>query len=345
MRKTMTVELSAEGITGGGYYYAALKLPSQDYELRDAMQKLRLIGGRNAWMGCSVQLCESLPELADTRLDAPSLEELNFFAYRLTQLSGAETMALRGVWLHMEPEEPVSLKDLINMTYGLDDVVVVSGVFSDEDLGQMVVENNLNEDIAALPEASLALLDLEAVGKQQRESEGGILVDGHYVVAGGYRLPEIYDGHALPESVPGEYAVFRIQIADSQETEWIARMAPVEQMKLKAVLEAEKPATMDEILDISQHLGEYQLEYRVTDTDGFFKEYLRHHLDPRFDSKWLESMSAETEGRELLELLGARETSYGIISARGRSLYELVPYQQEQVQEKTSEHEMSMAGF
>ncbi|MBQ8238086.1 MAG: hypothetical protein IJZ39_08070 [Oscillospiraceae bacterium] len=343
MRKTMTVELSAEGIAGGGYYYAALKLPAQDHELRDAMQKLRLINGRKAWMGCSVQLCESLPELADTRLDTPSLEELNFFAYRLTQLSGAETMALRGVWLHMEPEEPVSLKDMINMTFGLDDVVVVAGVFSDEDLGQMVVENDLNEDIAKLSEASIALLDLEAVGKHQRETEGGILVDGHYVVAGGYRRPEFYDGQALPETEPGEYAVFRIQIADSVETEWIARMAPVEQMKLKAVVEAEKPATMDEILDIAQHLGDYQLEYRVTDADGFFKEYLRRHLDPRFDSKWLESMSAETEGRELLERLGARETAYGIVSARGRPLYEIVPYQQEQVQEEALD--MTMGGY
>lgn len=344
MKKTMTVELSAEGMAGGGYYYATLKLPAQDYELRDAMQKLRLINGRQAWMGCSVQLCESLPELADTRLDAPSLEELNFFAYRLSRLSTAETMGLRGLWLHMEPEEPVSLKDLINMTYGLDDVVVVAGVFSDEDLGQMVVENDLNEDIAGLSEASIALLDLEAVGKHQRETEGGVLVDGHYVVAGGYRLPEIHDEHALPETVPGEYAVFRIQIADSQETEWIARMAPVEQMKLKAVVEAEKPATMDEILDIAQHLGEYQLEYRVTDTDGFFKEYLRRHLDPRFDARWLEALPSETEGAVLLEQLGAKETAYGIVSARGRSLYELVPYQQEQTQAMVMEPGMTMGG-
>lgn len=339
----MTVELSTQGITGGGYYYATLKLPAQDHEIQDAMQKLRLIGGRDAWMGCSVQLCESLPELADTRLDSPSMEELNFFAFRLARLSDAETMALRGVWLHTEPEEPVSMKDLINMTFGLDDVVVVSGVFSDEDLGQMVVENDLNEDITKLSEASIALLDLEAVGKQQRESEGGILVDGHYVVAGGYRIPEIHKEHALPETVPGEYAVFRIQIADSVETEWIARMATVDQMKLKAVLEAEKPATMDEILEITQHLGEYQLEYRVTDTDGFFKEYLRRHMDTRFDPRWLDSLSAETEGRELLERMGARETSYGIISARGRPLYELVPYQQEQAQAEAMD--MTMGGY
>lgn len=391
----MTVELSAQGIAGGGYYYATVKLPALDHELQDAMQKLRLTDGRNAWMGCSVQLCESLPELADTRLDSPSMEELNFFAYRLSQLDEEQAITLRGVWQHFEKEgrleEPVSMKDLINMTYGLDYVTMVYGVFSDEDLGQMVVENDLNEDISQMSEASVALLDLEAVGKQQRESEGGILVESYYVVAGEYELQEIYDGHTLPDAAPGGHSALRIQIADSQggEPAWITlptdtaikngvccglespipqihaeqirsmkdlhalnaiaqmvgQMQPMEQMKLKAVLETEEPAAMDEILDITRHLGEYQLEYRVTDTDGFFKEYLRHHLDPRFDPQWLEGLPSDTEGAFLLERLGARETAYGIVSARGSSLYELVPYQQEQVQEKASKHEMSMAGF
>ena len=44
-----------------------------------------------------------------------------------------------------------------------------------------------------------------------------------------------------------------------------------------------------------------------------------------------------------MQRLGAAETDYGIVSARGGQLYALVPFEQEQVQEKAME--MTMGGY
>lgn len=59
---------------------------------------------------------------------------------------------------------------------------------------------------------------------------------------------------------------------------------------------------------------------------GSFKDYLRHFMDSRFDSRWLDTLLAQNEGELLLQKLGATETPYGVISACGRSLYEIASY-------------------
>lgn len=69
----------------------------------------------------------------------------------------------------------------------------------------------------------------------------------------------------------------------------------------------------------------------VSDNAGaFFKEYLLHHLDTRFDPEWLDTLVSFREGNKLLERLGACVTDYGIISVSGGSLFQLMPYNQEQ---------------
>ena len=50
------------------------------------------------------------------------------------------------------------MKELINLTYGLDTVMIASNVGDDEALGRFVVENELNEDVNAIPESSLLSL-------------------------------------------------------------------------------------------------------------------------------------------------------------------------------------------
>ena len=46
-RKIMRLELSAEKALNGGYYYAELLLPAADYEIKDAMQRVRAVGREN----------------------------------------------------------------------------------------------------------------------------------------------------------------------------------------------------------------------------------------------------------------------------------------------------------
>ena len=413
MKKTMTIEMAAGGYIGEEKFFAMLELPAKPHEIQDACHKLRITANRAANPRMDVCSCEILPELTDVRLDSPSMEEMNFLAQRLTQLSDSEAIALRGVWQRLDKagylEEPVRAMDLINMTYGLENVMVASCVSNDRDLGEFVLENDLDEDIANLPDEMVEMLDQEAVGQRHRESEGGVFIGYHYVVAGEYQLHQIYDGVRLPAQEQEKPFVFRLQVAespvnDSTETmgtaEWIslpidrdyadriaqkhnegciedcafygfesiipqitaehygdmlsfvrlnrlaqeiAQMKPSEQVKLKAVLEHEKPGTMEAVQEVVDHLREYQLDNRIGDADSYFKEYLLRHLDARFDARWLDGLAVCTEGTNLMQRLGAAETDYGIVSARGGQLYALVPFEQEQVQEKAME--MTMGGY
>ena len=413
MKKTMTIEMAAGGYIGEEKYFATLEFPAKPHEIQDACHKLRITQNRDTNLRMEVCSCEILPELTDILLDSPSMEEMNFLAQRLAQLSDSEAIALRGVWQRLDKagylEEPVRAMDLINMTYGLENVMVASCVSNDRDLGEFVLENDLDEDIANLSDEMVEMLDQEAVGQRHRESEGGVFIGYHYVVAGEYQLHQIYDGVRLPAQEQEKPFVFRLQVAESPvnestETmgtaEWIslpidrdqadriaqkhnegciedctfygfesiipqitadhygdmlcfvrlnrlaqeiAQMKPSEQVKLKAVLEHEKPGTMEAVQEVVDHLREYQLDNRIGDADSYFKEYLLRHLDARFDARWLDGLAVCTEGTNLMQRLGAAETDYGIVSARGGQLYALVPFEQEQVQEKAME--MTMGGY
>lgn len=85
---------------------------------------------------------------------------------------------------------------------GLDGVMIASNVGTDRQLGQFVIDNELNEDVNAIPETSLYLLDLERIGRLQRDVDGGVFVGNCYVVAGAFEMPHVYDGIHLPGAEP-----------------------------------------------------------------------------------------------------------------------------------------------
>ena len=392
--KTLILELSRNNLQGSGYFYASLELPAKTYELQDALQQLRLRAEGEDFFEVSVASCPLLPSLEDRRLDSPRLSELNFLAQRLAKLNEEEQAVLQAVapGFINEDEEALGMKDLINLTYGLDKVSILSNVSNDKQLGAFVIENGLHPDIAAIPDESRYLLDERRMGELQRENDGGVFVGNRYIIAGEYELPNIYDGEHLPkesESEAEDY-VFRLEIAKALEEDiaeveetgaWIelpmdkskanavakahgeemiedcvylyfessieqidaqdlqgmadfdtlnvlaARIKELsfaDQMKFKAILEAEQPYKICDVLDIAENLQAYELNAKVDTREDFFKDYLIRHLDIRLDPLWLKSLDTGSEGRELLARLGATLTDYGIISARGRSLYEPV---------------------
>lgn len=284
---------------------------------------------------------------------------------------------------------------------------VISGVYSDEQLGEFAIDNDLNDDVAEIPESSLYLLDKAQIGKLQREADGGVFVGNNYVVAGEYTLSEIYDGVTLPETENTVWYAFRLQIAEapvnySEETidsaEWISLpinraeadriaalhnekditdcvyygfessipqiesemfgdmkdfdkinrlaekmllMSPTDQVKFKAVLSAEQPKDIASASKIADNLGKYELSGEAENSGQFFKQYLAHHLDTRFDAEWLDTLLTGNEGNRLLSRLGASVTDYGIISACGRSLYELVPYNEPEIAKELTTQSMT----
>lgn len=396
MPKTIKLEIATENPESGNWLYADLQLPAEEHEIRDAFQRAR-ITGFGTYHEYSICECEAIPLLPFRRLDSPTIDELNFLAKRLDSLSEDERLVLRAVSpriLKVGEDEIVSPKDLINMTYGLNEVSIISNVTNPQQLGQFVIENDMHTDVEAVPDNSLYLLDKYKIGQLQQQNDGGVFVDGRYIVAGEYELKEIYDGNQLPSEPISEWYAFRLRVArppvcdvsevegsaewlslpaeradadalaqklgvgkiedcvyldfessipqidadkfgDMQDfdqlnsiAEMLCEMTPADQVKFKAVLSAEEPAKVEVALDIAKNLDQYEFAPMIDSEDHFFKSYLRHYLDTRFDPKWIDFLIARNEGAELLKTLGATTTEYGAVSARGRSLYELVPCEQ-----------------
>lgn len=394
------MQLVVDNPFNGDFYHTELELPATKAEIKDALHRGRAVGRNPENFGLVITQCPALPDLVVVDFDRPTIEELNFFARRLEQLTEQEQTVLNCIFNQKLDEGAyrtgIPMKELINLTYGLDRVRIVSNVENDEQLGQYVIDNNLNEDIASVPENITFLLDKKEIGKFLREIEGGEYTDGSYVAAGCYELPEVYDGVHLPE-LPGqtedekEY-VFRLEVAkapqgeqesQTEERKWISlpvakekaaslireqygesiencvyygfqsaipqigcemlgtmqefdllneiaeqysAMNDMEQITFKAVLQHEKPEQLADILEITEHLSEYQLDYVSWDEVDFFAHHLLYHLGTEYDARWLQNFTFRQEDASLIEQLGAGVTAYGIVSARGDSLYRLVPY-------------------
>lgn len=255
-RKIMRLDLSAEKPASNGYYYKELPLPAEDYEIRDAMQQLRAIG-REASVWISILECEDLPELENVRLDSPTPDELNFFAKRLASMTDENKIIFDAVIRQVIPDNPegeiVSMTDLINSTYGLDEVMVASNIYNDEQLGQFVIEGDLDDEVNDLPDKAIPLLDRKKIGKRFRITYGCEYINGMAVFVGDYERPEIYDGKTLPHEEPSEWFAFRLKVAkapisETDETagsaEWIS--LPIDKAEANAITKAHNEGCIED---------------------------------------------------------------------------------------------------
>ncbi len=397
MEKTLSIFIRVYGVNDKWVYYSSIELPAKDYEIEDSLQAARANYDENFLIGKNIKLeVESSPlllSLVDKQITARTFGELNFFAKRLATLNEDERLVLRaiankkisdGAW-----EQSVDVKDLINLTYGLENVSVISAVKNDEELGQFVIENDLHPDVAAIPFDSRYLLNKADIGRLQRKNEGGVFVDNIYVIVDDYEEAEVYDGITLPESAEKSDYVFRLEIAKApkenpeeteNDAEWIklpvnkeqaneiarrhgekriedcvyfnfesaipqiseenfgdmqdfdalnavaeeySKLQQSDRTKYKAILTAAGQFRMKDALDVIKHINEYEFAPEYYYPEDYFKEYLKMYLNPRFDSAWLDTLLLRSEGGELQERLGATHTQYGLISARGCSLYTL----------------------
>lgn len=251
-KKIMRLELSAENPVHGGYYYAELLLPAADYELKDAMQKTRAVGRENT-VEVSIPECDILPELQDIRLDTFSLDELNFLAKRLASLPDAELPVFYAVTEQIfndADENPVSIKDLINCTYGLDTVPVAHNVSNLAELGRFAFENELLSDLEGIPESAVPFLNAEQIGRVQQKNDNGVFEGNLYIPTVHYDRPEIYDGKNLPEE-EAENSVFLLKVGSYPKHSFSAGTPALYDLRL--------PADSDKLFNITRACGEPEI--------------------------------------------------------------------------------------
>ena len=197
----MGVTIITEAPDEKGYFYSSLELPATNIQIEDALHKARWLKDTKGFTDINVDSCDALQCLILQVLESSDVWELNYFAERVQELSKEELVALDVILSKKieagEYKEGIPVKELINHTYRLNEVPVIFGVKSDEDVGQFVIENSLNEDVSAVPDDSVYLLDKEKIGKYQRESDGGVFKDGYYIATSSYQLEEVFKPEEL----------------------------------------------------------------------------------------------------------------------------------------------------
>lgn len=144
MKDKLRIELASENRLGRDTFYAELDLPATAEQIKDAKQRARFTDDGNVtYQAVSILYFPPLPDLEHIRFDSATVEELNFLAQRLDSLPDEQFTIYQALFKQrfgdVDSDELLSVKDLINMTYGLDSVMIASNIRNYEQLGQFVI--------------------------------------------------------------------------------------------------------------------------------------------------------------------------------------------------------------
>ena len=143
---------------------------------------------------------ETITGLTEMLGEYENLDELNYLASRLDELDTYDTSVFEAA---IEAGIPRDIADLIDLTNNLDDLILLTDVNDDEDLGYYYADEL---GCIEIPENIKCYFDYEAYGRDIRlEGDGtftmnGFLVDSHY------EFERLYvDANDIPE----EYIITR----------------------------------------------------------------------------------------------------------------------------------------
>lgn len=141
--------------------------------------------------------CKEIPELNSAVFaEHADFAELNFLAKRIGEISKDETQICAYRALMSNP--PDNICEAINNTYGLETVPVYP-CENVEEYGEIVLDNDFLEELEEIPYELYDLLDREKVGALMQEREGGVFIDGYYIIPSEYEPVLVYDGIVLPD--------------------------------------------------------------------------------------------------------------------------------------------------
>ncbi len=141
--------------------------------------------------------CKEIPELNGAAFaEKATLNELNFLAKRIEEIGKEQTQIC--AYRALISELPDNICEAINRTYGLETVPVYP-CENIEEYGEIVLDNDFLEELDEIPYELYDLLDREKVGALMQEREGGMFINGYYVIPSEYEPVLAYDGVVLPD--------------------------------------------------------------------------------------------------------------------------------------------------
>lgn len=252
IEKVMTVTLMRSDLYDSPTYLgASLKLPASRDEIQDAMDHARIKDGQEYKI---IECFNTQREELDFIPENPSLAELSFLAWRVSEMNEHDRIAFTGC--AVMGKGSLGMRDLINQTYNLDDAYVVPAK-NDRELGKFYVDNDFIDAVNHIPpkyqKELLELLDYGKIGCRQRESEGGFYHKGCYVVNGSGGWNAVYDGIHLPELPQEPPYVFKLRLAEASFTpddpepeRTVPLLLPATDKETLAALEQLGAASLDE---------------------------------------------------------------------------------------------------
>lgn len=163
--------------------YAELDLPASDYEMLDLMERLHLKPGQLPYVEI-LEVREQYDYLEPCIHELPDIYQLNALAKKLAEFTNTQDMAafegLVGKELESGPH-PIPIPWLIDFAYSTESCALADGVMTDFQLGKFLVENEFIEEANGLTESMIALLDFGRIGREYRESDGGVFTGFGYV--------------------------------------------------------------------------------------------------------------------------------------------------------------------
>ena len=164
----------------GDFREVELDLPATDHELLDAMEQLRPEDGKRPYL--ESYAAEEYDYL-NKRIPETDLFRLNALAKRLAQLDMRGMAVFEGlVCMDIQKgRETIPIGSLIDYTYSRECCHVVEDVVTDHELGRFLAENDFISEAEGLSDAAFELLDLVKIGREHRETMGGIYTGFGYV--------------------------------------------------------------------------------------------------------------------------------------------------------------------
>ncbi len=220
------IEIAIQAADTNDELIAYVMLPTNKNTIIDAMDRAKVFGETFV----RIESCNDFPELSGFEFsEEPTLDELNFLAKRLEEISNdtSEKYAYRA--LLRKPMDTIN--EAINRTYNLETIPVYPcNDFAE--YGEIVLENEMLEELDDVPDEVYDLLDPDKVGRAMADREGGIFVEGYYVVTSGYEPVLVYND-VLPE--PQEDWVFRLEVAPNLSSETKNLTFPADKNYLKNI--------------------------------------------------------------------------------------------------------------
>ena len=236
-----TIAIDELGI--GNEKVAYVTLPANKNTVIDAMDKAKIFGETFA----RIENCDEFPELDGYEFDEePTLGELNFLAKRLKEI--AHDTSEKYAYRALLQKGFNTINEAINRTYNLQTIPVYP-CSNFAEYGEIVLDNEFLEELQDVPDEVYELLDPDKVGRVMADREGGVFVDGHYIITSGYEPVLVYD-EELHE--PPENWIFRIEITGTPADDEDVLDKEFEVLTL--------PADEKAMQQLAERLGEKRIE-------------------------------------------------------------------------------------